>query len=282
MSSNYDLAVAYRIYPKVSKVPPVFSNDKFKLAELCLKSFKESLGSLKVKVFALLDNCPDEYTGLFKKYFSEEDLELIAIPGKGNLATFGMQIQLLLEQTAAEFVYFAEDDYYYFPNQMENMIGFMRDNNDVDFITPYDHLDHYTGGLHDHTREVKAFADRHWMTSSCTCLTFLTTKKILSETAEIFKSYCTGNSDAALWLSITKCRMFDPAILLKYITPERWVYRYYRASWRRGWKQIIFGRAYKLWAPIPTIALHMENRYMSPTFDWETILSNEARKLEDK
>ena len=43
---NYDLAVAYRIYPGVSKVPPVFSQDKLKLAEFCLKSFKDSLGDL--------------------------------------------------------------------------------------------------------------------------------------------------------------------------------------------------------------------------------------------
>ena len=55
---TYDLVVAYRIFPKVSKSPPIFQNNKYKLAHLCLKSFKESLGSLKVKIYALLDNCP--------------------------------------------------------------------------------------------------------------------------------------------------------------------------------------------------------------------------------
>lgn len=56
----YDLAVAYRIYPKVSKparsLP--FGDDKYQLSEACLKSFKESLGSLRVKLWALLDGCP--------------------------------------------------------------------------------------------------------------------------------------------------------------------------------------------------------------------------------
>lgn len=57
-SQTYDLAVAYRIYPQVSKVPPVFSQDKYKLSEFCLKSFKNSLGDLRAKIIVLLDGCP--------------------------------------------------------------------------------------------------------------------------------------------------------------------------------------------------------------------------------
>ena len=86
--SNYDLAVAYRIYPKVSKVPLVFGDNKFKLAELCLRSFKNSLGSLRVKIWVLLDNCPAKYEELFKKYFDINDLEIIKLPGIGNRGTF--------------------------------------------------------------------------------------------------------------------------------------------------------------------------------------------------
>ncbi|SFM05342.1 hypothetical protein [Pelosinus propionicus] len=278
---KYDLAVVYRIYPKVSKVPPVFSDNKYKLAELCLKSFKESLGSLHTKMWVLLDNCPAEYEELFKKYFDSECLELINLPGVGNLATFGMQIEILLQQTDAEYVYFAEDDYLYFSNQMENMVNFIKTNEKIDFITPYDHLDYYTGGLHNHKREITTFADRHWMTASSTCLTFLTTKKILGETASVFQTYSHGNSDAALWLSITKLRMFDPSIVVKAGTSERWVYRYYRQAWRRCWKHILFGKAYKLWVPIPTIALHMENRYLSPAIEWEEVLNSEVNKMDN-
>ena len=63
---NYDITVAYRIYPEISKSPAIFSKDKDKLAEFCLKSFKNSLGSLKAKIFAILDKCPQEYEELFK------------------------------------------------------------------------------------------------------------------------------------------------------------------------------------------------------------------------
>ena len=47
----YDLVVAYRLYPKVSKSAQSlpFGDDKALLAETCLKSFKDSLGSLRVK-----------------------------------------------------------------------------------------------------------------------------------------------------------------------------------------------------------------------------------------
>ena len=65
---SYDLAVAYRINPKMSAhPPPIFAEDKFKLAEFCLKSFKISLGGLRVKLWALLNNCPTEYETMFTK-----------------------------------------------------------------------------------------------------------------------------------------------------------------------------------------------------------------------
>jgi hypothetical protein len=45
-----DLAIAYRIYPRVAKpaVALPFSDDKLRLSEICLRSFKESLGGLRV------------------------------------------------------------------------------------------------------------------------------------------------------------------------------------------------------------------------------------------
>ena len=57
----YDLVIAYRIYPTVSKVPPAYPTDKYKLSELCLKSFREATAGLRVKMHVILDNCPKEY-----------------------------------------------------------------------------------------------------------------------------------------------------------------------------------------------------------------------------
>src|ERR1700732_3498377 len=98
--TTYDLAVAYRIYPKVADAASSFQcgDDKLRISELCLRSFKDSLKNLRVKVWVLLDGCPDGYANLFRKYFETEDLVLIPLPGLGNQATFAKQIDILLQQ----------------------------------------------------------------------------------------------------------------------------------------------------------------------------------------
>src|SRR5579862_8471581 len=113
-----DLAVAYRIYPGVSKIPAVYPTDKFELSKLCLLSFRESLGCLSFKIWAILDGCPPEYWEMFRRVFKEDELEIIEGGAVGNLLTFSMQIDLLTSQSEAEFVFFAEDDYFYFPNAL--------------------------------------------------------------------------------------------------------------------------------------------------------------------
>src|ERR1700683_3904958 len=81
-----DLAIAYRIYPGISKSPAFFPTDKFKLSEMCLWSFKKALGGLRVKIWALLDGCPPEYETLFRETFQSDDLEILWLDKIGNLA----------------------------------------------------------------------------------------------------------------------------------------------------------------------------------------------------
>ncbi|HVY69793.1 MAG TPA: glycosyltransferase family 2 protein, partial [Verrucomicrobiae bacterium] len=138
-ASPYDFAVAYRVYPRVSRTPPVFRDNKFKLAELCARSFKNSLGSLRPKIWLLLDACPPEYERMFRSLFPAEDMVILNLTGEGNLPTFVRQIQILSEQTDSELIYFAEDDYYYLPGQFPRLVDFLRANLDADFVTPYDH-----------------------------------------------------------------------------------------------------------------------------------------------
>jgi len=276
---RYDLAVAYRIYPQVSKVPPVFSDDKYKLSEFCLKSFKDSLGDLKVKIFVLLDGCPPEYEKLFKKYFEDEDLELIQLEGVGNFATFGLQIKILLEQNHSSTVYFAEDDYFYMPGRFKEMIDFLKENSDVDFVSPYDHADDYTLKLHHHPNKVKATLKRHWRTASSTCLTFLTDKNTLQSTKEIFETYTKGNRDASMWFSLTKFDLFDPLNLIKYRNEHLYT-KVVREAWRNTPKQVLFGRKWYLWVPMPTIGIHLESDFLPPTEDAVEFMKKEALKMD--
>jgi hypothetical protein len=253
-----------------------FSEDKLQLSEICLRSLKESLGNLRVKLWALLDGCPEEYARLFEKYFDAKDLVLLPLPGVSNLATFGKQIDILLDQKESELVYFAEDDYLYLPNQFPQMLDFLRGYKDVHFVTPYDHLDCYTLRIHRHPKWIRVYGGHHWRTAASTCLTFLTRKETLRQKKMIFKSYCWRNRDCSLWLSLTKKSLFDPVQFLQFVLGEQHFAKIIAKAWLYGWPQILFGKQMKLWAPIPGIATHLDSQGLSPTVDWLTMMKQEA------
>ena len=175
--NNYDLAIVYRIYPKVSKVPPIYSNDKYKLSELCLKSFVRSVKHINAKVWVLFDNCPQEYFDMFKIHLEGIESEFIDLSGIGNAQTFKMQMDILLNQNASENIYFAEDDYFYLEDAFEKMIKLMNSTK-ADFISPYDHDDVYKLKIHDYDSEIILEAGHHWRSSGSTTMTFMTNKKI--------------------------------------------------------------------------------------------------------
>jgi hypothetical protein len=277
-NSEFDLAVAYRIYPRVSK-PAVglpFSEDKYLLSEVCLRSFRESLGDLRAKIWVLLDGCPPEYTALFRKYFAQEELHLVPLGGVGNRATFSKQIEILLAQQETDFVYFAEDDYFYLPNQFHLMLDFLAANEDVHFVSPYDHLDCYRLELHRGPKWLRVQASVHWRTAASTCLTFLTKRQTLAKYESVFRSYTHGNDDCALWLSLTKHRVFNAPALGRYFFRGLFYWKILVKAWVYGWRQILFGKKLRLWVPIPAIATHLDTKALSPSVDWIALMEQGA------
>jgi hypothetical protein len=272
-----DLAIAYRIYPGVSKTPAVFTKDKFNLSAICLHSFKEALGNLRVKIWALLDDCPDEYEDLFRSHFGEDELEIVQLGRVGNLSTFSLQLDLLTRNTDAELVYFAEDDYFYLPDAIDNMVAFTRANSDVDFVTPYDHPDTYNESSRYEKHRLRVFGGRHWRTATSTCLTFLASRRSLLSAESIFRTYCRGNMDCPIWLSLTeKAGLGD----LRVHWHDAFRFKTWLKTWRWGLSQILFGRSYRLWSPLPTLATHMESTCLSPGIDWSACFDRATRTLE--
>jgi hypothetical protein len=266
-----DLAIAYRIYPKVADaaLPLPFSDDKLQLSELCLKSLRKSLAGLQVKIWVLLDGCPPGYAELFRKYFDSDRLILLEFEGIGNRATFQKQIDILVGQRDAEIVYFAEDDYFYLPGQFASMIGFLLEHEDVDFVSPYDHLDCYTLELHRQPKWLRVYGGRHWRTAASTCLTFLTRRETLRETEHVFRGGYRGRSfDCSLWLSLTKRRVWDPIFFCRHMFQRRYFSKIIIKSWLCCWSQILFGKRRKLWIPVPGIATHLDSQALSPSIDW--------------
>lgn len=279
--SEYDIAVAYRIYPVVAK-PAIglpFSDNKLLLSEICLRSFKESLGSLRAKIWVLLDRCPDDYAQMFSRYFSSEDLVLVRLPGIGNHATFGKQIDILLDQTDCDLVYFAEDDYVYLPGQFSKMIEFITSHNDVHFVSPYDHPDCYALEIHDAPGWIRVSARHHWKTAASTCLTFLTEKKVLRRTQATFRSYCHRNYDFSLWLALTKQSIFNPFQTMRFLYRQPLFAKVIVKAWLYGWSQILFGERMNLWTPVPGIATHLDIQGLSPLLNWTAVINRYAENV---
>lgn len=277
----YDLAVAYRVYPKVAKSAQglPYSDDKFRLSEICLRSFSQSLGNLHVRFWALLDGCPEEYSETFQKYFNARDLTLVSLPGIGNQATFAKQIEILSKQDESEFVYFAEDDYLYLPQQIPRMIAYLQDHDDVHFVTPYDHPDCYALSIHRHPKWMRVSSGHHWRTAGSTCLTFLTRRDTLRRKAPVFRSYCRGNYDCSLWLSLTKYSLFNPWMAFRYLREQPLLGKIIVKAWAYCFRQILFGSRMKLWVPIPGIGSHLDARALSPAIDWIALLKVHAEAI---
>jgi hypothetical protein len=274
---KYDLAVAYRIYPRVSEPASdlPFGDDKYSLSEACLRSFKESLGSLHVKIWAILDGCPPEYEAMFRKYFDDSELVVLNLESVGNLRTFATQIKVLLEQSDADLVYFAEDDYFYLAHHFSCMIEFLRADPEVHFLSPFDHLDCYRLALHRTPKWIKTYAGRHWRTASSTCLTFLTRKETLATYRAVFQSYVHGNFDSSLWLSLTKQRVCNPLFLIRSFLGGWFEWKIIAKAWLHCWRQILLGKKVRLWVPIPAIATHLDTRSLSPGVDWRGLMAED-------
>jgi hypothetical protein len=275
----YDLAVAYRIYPKVSegaKSLP-FGDDKLQQAEICLRSFRNSLGSLRVKIWAILDGCPREYRSLFERYFPSNDLVIVDVNRIGNLATYQKQLDILLSQDDAQAVYFAEDDYLYLAGQFPTMLRFLHDDENVDFISPYDHPDCYFLSLHRQPKWIRVFEGHHWRSGASTCLTFLARKDALARYERTLRAYSRGSGDCAMWLSLTKSRVFNPLALLKFSLRRESSYcKEILKAWLFCWRQIVFGKSANLWIPLPGFATHLCAGLVSPGFDVVSLMQEEA------
>ena len=277
---SYDLAVAYRIYPRMSgpALDLGIADDKYCLSEACLRSFKESLGSLRIKMWAILDGCPSEYEDLFRKYFDDSQLVLLRLDGVGNQRTFATQVKVLLDQSDADLVYFAEDDYFYLADQFSSMIEFLRSDPEVHFLSPFDHLDCYRLALHRTPKWVKACAGRHWRTASSTCLTFLTRKDTLAKHRAVFESYVRGNFDSSLWLSLTKQRICNPLFLSRSLLGGSFEWKIIAKAWLHCWRQILLGKKMSLWVPVPGIATHLDAHSLSPGVDWQHLMLQSIEK----
>src|SRR5208283_2678009 len=124
--------------------------------------------------------------------------------------------------------------------------------------------------------ELREYSNHHWRTAIATTLSFLTTKQVLMKTRKALSAYSDGNAqDYSIWVSLTKFNVFNPFKPLKYLLSDKYWFSMSKDTWVTCWKQILFGRRWKLWVPLPSIATHMEKKFLAPCIDWEKIFAQE-------
>jgi hypothetical protein len=266
---RYDLAVAYRIYPGLSG-RPAFYHEKWDLARDCILSFRQSLNGLRVKLWFVLDGCPDTYELFLRSNFPSTDLVFIREPGIGNQKTFAKQMDLLGSQNESDLVYFAEDDYLYQPEAITELVDFHRSNSDVDYSSPYDHPGYYDGPkrLPLDRHFIRFYGRRHWRTAPCNTCTFLTSRDILREDWKRINTYVQRNYDMGMWMSLTKWFLFSPSFLLRAWCSNRLMMRIWVRCWRVGLRSNLFGPRRMLWSPMPSLATHLERAFLAPGCNW--------------
>ncbi len=272
MALPFDIAIAWRIYPGVSKTPIIHRDSKYRLVRTSLLSFRASAAGLSISYYFILDGCPPEYEQLINEIFVGEKLTVIHTPRIGNLPTFQKQIDILLGQADAEVVYFAEDDYLYMPGEFKAMKELLATAKDVDFVSGYAANDIFTHPIHKHKRDVRYAAGKFWMTANSTCLTFMTTRTVLAATRKIFQTYVKGNNDCALWLVLTKTHILNPFAYIRY-SGNKECFGILKMAVKYSFRYFL-SRKYTLWVPLPAICTHLESGLETPGTDWIGLAEN--------
>lgn len=260
------LAICYRIYPGVSKVPAIHSDNKLKMSELCLRSFVRSLEGIDAKIWVLLDNCGNEYNQMFEKYLAPFEFELINLNKAGNAATFGMQMDILTLQDFSEYIYFAEDDYFYLENAFFETLEVLKQNK-AEFATPYNHPDFDTLLIHDYEYFITEINNKKWRNAASTTMSFMTTKSNLAKYEKIFRTYTKLNYDASMWFAITKLNLKNPIKILKYcLSSKMYLMIFLKVFYFTPLAS--FGNGATLLSPLKSLATHLDNKGLPPEIDW--------------
>lgn len=266
---KYDLAVAWRVYPKVSKQPILNVHDKLEIVRLALLSFQRCTVDLTVFHYFILDACPPSYSALVRSVFNDTDIEIINTDGIGNNATFCKQVEILLAQTKSDRVYFSEDDYIYKEGaSMKDCLRFLTDGPNNRFVSLYFPFDVFGHPIHGHRREARFQDGTLWLSINSTCLTFLTTKDTLFKSRKVFATYGKKNNDCAIWLTLTKTHVRDFFSYPKLLRDERTA-GILEMAIKHGFLFFFTTPQFELFAPFPAMGTHLEKGNESPGIDWE-------------
>lgn len=264
---HYQLVIAHRVCPALSRKAVGFGS-KLDLVRAGVMSMRAALDGIATKFVAILDGCPKEYDRLFENCFPSGcgiDLQIVRTPSIGNCATYVRQIEILKEEPGETPVYLSEDDYLYASGAFREMLAFLKCA-EVDFLTPLDHPDRYNNiDGQSVPRLIRACGSWHWMEVTSTCCTFLTTAGRLRRSERLLMMYVKGCTDFAMWQLVTRRALWrlpflaGVAVRMLLHRPVRAALREQVLVWKRHPLTVLFAPRFRLWGPIPTLAVHVCN-----------------------
>ena len=273
---KYEMAIAHRVCPYLAKVAAGF-DDKFEMVKATAMSLAKAINGIRTKLIVILDGCPAEYEWLFDDMFGEKnalvDYERISTSAIGNHATYAKQMEVLSSfVNDAEYFYLSEDDYIYREDAFRAMMDFLK-RPGVDFVTPLDHPDRYSHVVPERRQsEIRVSEHCHWREVGTTCCTFMMTSRTFVESRALLACYGQGGCDGTLWLGLTKDSVFSIRatiwMLFRYLTgrDRTWSKCIAVSAWRFHKLNLLLTRRYRLWGPMPTLAVHLATPSLPPFY----------------
>jgi hypothetical protein len=210
--------------------------------EICFRNLLDTIHgdvlSNRVTITIVYDGSTEDFIDDFSsKYFANKELgiQLQFIKGGSDLNSF--KIALYMGHTSKlandDLIYILENDYLHQHGWVSKVFELYDTNLQFDYVSLYDHRDKYHYEIYSGlTSKLVYSQSHHWRTAPSTCASFILTKEVLDRDYEIFSS---GLTD------------------------------YYFFS------KLIGEMGRMLLTPVPGLATHSMEGYLSPTVDWKKL-----------
>lgn len=218
------MIVFYRMcaIPSTSE-PPIYTDNKLKFNEICLRSFIDAYKEIKPKMVFINDYCDADHIAMINKVCPfEKEMKNTQI---GINESCLLQYKLFEEQKD-DVVLFQECDYLHVRPLTKKMIE------ELQFVTSYDHPDKYDKELSPPVRVVDKY---HFKQTSSTTSTFATTRRAFEGYKDLFYKY--GYIDKERWEEINKMGgiLWSPIPALATHMLKNWLSPF--INWEEIWKK---------------------------------------------
>ena len=151
------------------------------------------------------------------------------------------------------------------------MMGWLRTTGDS-FVTALDHPDRYAVDVEKFASKIAVSEQCHWREAWSTCLTFMTRPEVLRAERGVLRFFSRFRDEGTQWELLTKRHAFSVRLIFlclwhmltrKPLGDEM----YALTAWKHNPLQLIFRRRYRLWSPIPTLAVHLAKTSLPPHAD---------------